>query len=66
MSAKSTGGLLTLLLDIFAAMISYFYFKSVFWAIICFIFGPIYVIYSLIIGRLSHGMWHIIPNSYFN
>ena len=35
------GGLITFLLDIFAAMISYFYFKSIFWAIICFIFGRV-------------------------
>lgn len=63
---KTGGGFLYFLLQVYAAMISYFYFKSIFWAIVSFIFGPLYVLYSLIAGRLSHGMWQIIPNSYFN
>jgi hypothetical protein len=34
--------------------------------IIHYIFWPIYLIYELLIGHLSHDLWRTIPESYFN
>jgi len=53
------------ILGIYALMVSWYYNHSIFWLIIHFIFWPIYLLYELITGHLSHDMWKIIPESYF-
>lgn len=54
-----------LVLGIYALMISWYYNHSLIILLITYIFWPIYLIYELLIGHLSHGMWKIIPMSYF-
>jgi len=54
-----------LILGIYAMMISWFYNHSIFYLIIHWIFWPLYLIYELLKGNLSHDMWRTIPLSYF-
>jgi hypothetical protein len=53
------------LLGIYTLMISWHYNHSILLLIIHYIFWPVYLIYELLIGHLSHGMWKTIPQSYF-
>lgn len=53
------------LLGIYALMVSWHYNHSILFLIIHYIFWPIYLIYELLIGHLSHGLWKEIPLSYF-
>ena len=53
------------ILGIYAILISWHYNHSIILAIIHYIFWPVYLIYELLIGHLSHDMWKIIPESYF-
>jgi hypothetical protein len=46
-------------------MISWYYNHSIILLIIHYIFWPIYLLYELLTGRLSHDMWKNIPLSYF-
>jgi len=62
---RKSGGLIYFLLGVYAAMISWFYNHSIILLIIHVIIWPIYLIYELLTGNLSHGMWRSIPESYF-
>ena len=62
---KRESGFLYFLLGIYSMLISWYYNHSIFWLIIHWIFWPIYLIYEILTGRLSHGMWKEIPMSYF-
>jgi len=53
------------LLGLYAIMISWYYNHSILLLIIHYIFWPIYLLYELLNGRLSHDMWRHIPASYF-
>ena len=64
-SGSSLANIIWFALDVLAVMISWYFNKSVLWAIFHFIFGPLYLIYSLIIGRFSDGVFMEIMNSYF-
>jgi hypothetical protein len=59
-------GILYLLLGIYSLMISWHYNHSFLWLLIHWLFWPIYLVYELLVGHLSHGMWKSIPLSYFN
>ncbi|HEY4874507.1 MAG TPA: hypothetical protein VK787_07640 [Puia sp.] len=59
------GSILYLILGLYSIMISWYYNHSFLLVIIHYIFWPIYLIYELLIGHLSHDMWKIIPESYF-
>jgi hypothetical protein len=52
-------------LGIYSLMISWHYNHDWIILIITYIFWPVYLIYELLIGHLSHGMWKEIPLSYF-
>jgi len=54
-----------LLLGIYALMISWYYNHSIIILILCYIFWPVYLVFELLTGHLSHGMWKTIPLSYF-
>jgi len=60
------GGLIYFLFGIYTVMINWFYNHSVIEAIVCWIFWPFYLIYSILVGHLSHHLWYDIPTSYFN
>ena len=53
------------ILGIYSLMISWYYNHSIILLIIHYIFWPIYLLYELLTGRLSHDMWKNIPLSYF-
>lgn len=53
------------LLGIYAIMISWYYNHSIILLLLHLIFWPVYLVYELLIGHLSHDMWKIIPESYF-
>lgn len=53
-------------LGLYAVMISWFYNHSIIDAIIAWMFWPIYLIYSIVVGHLAHHMWYIIPTTFFN
>ncbi|HLX92553.1 MAG TPA: hypothetical protein VKR32_12770 [Puia sp.] len=59
------GSILYLALGLYSILISWYYNHSFLLVIVHYIFWPIYLIYELLIGHLSHDMWRIIPESYF-
>jgi hypothetical protein len=63
---KQNGSIVYFLLGIYSLMISWHYNHSILLLILHYIFWPIYLLYELLTGHLSHGMWKIIPMSYFN
>ena len=65
MDRRSGGGILYFLLGVYAALISWYYNHSILLLILHVIIWPIYLIYELLTGNLSHGMWREIPKSYF-
>ncbi|HWD89604.1 MAG TPA: hypothetical protein VG367_15840 [Mucilaginibacter sp.] len=54
-----------LILGIYSMLVSWYYNKSIILLIICWIFWPIYLLYEVLSGHLSHGMWKEIPMHYF-
>ena len=54
-----------MLLGIYTLMISWHYNHNLILLIVHYIFWPVYLVYELLIGHLSHDMWRIIPESYF-
>jgi len=62
---KNSSGLVYFLLGIYALMISWHYNHNVILLIVHYIFWPIYLVYELLTGNLSNGMWRTIPESYF-
>jgi hypothetical protein len=59
------GGIVYFLLGIYALMVSWYYNHSILLLIVHYIFWPIYLVYELLTGHLSHGLWRSIPESYF-
>jgi hypothetical protein len=57
--------ILYLLLGLYSIMVSWYYNHSILLVIIHYIFWPIYLLYELLTGHLSHDMWKHIPQSYF-
>jgi hypothetical protein len=57
--------ILYLLLGLYSIMVSWYYNHSILLVIIHYIFWPIYLLYELLTGHLSHDMWKTIPESYF-
>jgi len=50
---------------VLAVMVSWYFNKSILWAIFHYIFGWIYLLYSLLIGRFADGGFMEIMDSYF-
>ena len=65
MDRRGGGGILYLILGIYAAMVSWYYNHSILLLIFHVIIWPLYLIYELLTGQLSNGMWKTIPESYF-
>lgn len=59
------GAIIYLILRVLAVMVSWFYNKSILWAIFHFFFGVIYLIYRLLIGSFANGGFIEIINFYF-
>jgi hypothetical protein len=57
--------LLYFLLGIYSIMVSWYYNHSIILLILHWIFWPIYLLYEVLTGHLSHDMWKHIPLSYF-
>jgi len=63
---KKDGGILYFILGIYSIMISWYYNHSVILVIIHYLFWPLYLTYEILSGHLAHGMWRVIPTSYFS
>ena len=57
-------GLVRLIINVFALMTSWFFNKSILWAIFHFVFGFWYVVYRLMIGSFKGGGFLEILNNY--
>jgi len=66
MKKGNSGGILYFLLGLYTLLISWHYNHSVLLLIIHYIFWPAYLLYEILTGNLSHGLWKSIPISYFN
>ena len=62
---KRDSSIIYFVLGIYAIMISWYYNHSFLLVIIHYIFWPIYLVYELLTGHLSHDLWKTIPESYF-
>ncbi|MBS1528687.1 MAG: hypothetical protein JSU01_00145 [Bacteroidetes bacterium] len=62
---KRDTGIIYMILGIYSLLVSWYYNHSIILLIICWIFWPIYLLYEVLSGHLSHGMWKTIPLSYF-
>jgi hypothetical protein len=60
-----SSGLIYGILGIYTLLISWHYNHSIILLIIHYIFWPVYLVYELLIGHLSHDLWRTIPMSYF-
>ena len=57
--------LLYLFLGLYSLMINWYYNHNLIILLLGYIFWPLYLVYELLIGHLSHNMWKDIPLSYF-
>ena len=64
MSSRN-GSIIYFLLGIYTLLISWHYNHSILYLIIHYIFWPIYLVYEILQGHLSHDLWRTIPASYF-
>lgn len=63
--SKQNSSILYFLAGIYTVMISWFYYHSIFLAIVNWFFWPISLLYFLLTGKLADEMWLKIPQSYF-
>jgi len=63
---KKESSIIYFLLYIYSILISWHYNHSIVYVIIHSFFCPFYLTYELLTGHLAHGLWHTIPESYFN
>lgn len=64
MNSKNSS-LVYFLLGIYTLLISWHYNHSILLLIIHYIFWPIYLVWEILQGHLSHDLWRTIPESYF-
>lgn len=64
MSSRN-GSIIYFLLGIYTLLISWHYNHSILFLIIHYIFWPIYLVWEILQGHLSHDLWRTIPESYF-
>ena len=55
---------LNIIVGVLSVMISYFYNHSILWAIFHYVFGRIYLVYCLLIGRFADGNFMTIIHHY--
>jgi hypothetical protein len=60
------GSVVYFLLGIYTLLISWHYNHSIIFLIIHYIFWPVYLVYEILQGHLSHDLWRTIPESYFH
>jgi hypothetical protein len=65
MAKNRSISILTAIANVIAALVSFYYNKSFLWAIFHFMFGWLYLIYSLLLGRFADGNLFVILSSYF-
>jgi membrane associated rhomboid family serine protease len=58
-------GIIYAILGLYTLLISWHYNHSWILLLIHWIFWPIYLVYELLIGHLSHDLWRTIPESFF-
>ena len=62
--SRRNSGIAYLILGIYALMISWYYNHSLIILLLCYIFWPLYLVYEILTGHLSHGMWKTIPEHF--
>ncbi len=62
---KKNSSILYFLIGVFTVMINWYYNHNVFYAILTWLFWPVYLIIAILKGNLSHGMVETIFNHYF-
>ena len=60
------GSILYFILGIYSLMISWYYNHSILLLLIHYLIWPLYLVYEILSGNLSHDMWKTIPASYFH
>ena len=64
-NSKNTYSIIHLLFGLLAAMVSWYFNKSILWAIFHFIFSWIYLVYCVLALRFADGGFMEIINHYF-
>ncbi len=62
---KRDSSIIYFILGLYSLMVSWYYNHNLIILLITYIFWPVYLLYELLIGHLAHGMWKVIPLSYF-
>lgn len=62
---KRDTSIIYFILGLYTLMISWYYNHSFFYLILHYILWPFYLVYEMLNGHLSHGLWKSIPESYF-
>ncbi|HXB32805.1 MAG TPA: hypothetical protein VNV35_05265 [Puia sp.] len=65
MDNRRTSGIIYFLLGLYTLMISWHYNHNWILLLIHYIFWPVYLVYELLVGHLSHDLWRTIPEGYF-
>jgi len=66
---SSSGGfyrVFHILTGVLAAMVSWYFNKSILWAILHFVLSWMYIAYCLLTKAFSNGKWQLIVDYYFN
>ena len=65
MNNKRDSGIAYFVLGIYTLMINWYYNHSIIFLILSYLFWPVYLVYEILVGHLSHDMWKTIPEHYF-
>jgi hypothetical protein len=65
MSNKRDSSIAYFVLGIYTLLINWYYNHSIILLILSYLFWPVYLVYEILIGHLSHDMWKTIPEHYF-
>jgi hypothetical protein len=65
MSNKRDSSIAYFVLGIYTLMINWYYNHSIIFLIFSYLFWPVYLVYEILVGHLSHDMWKTIPEHFF-
>jgi len=65
MSNKRDSSIVYFILGIYTLLINWYYNHSIILLILSYLFWPVYLVYEILVGHLSHDMWKTIPEHYF-
>ena len=65
MSNKRDSSIVYFILGIYTLLINWYYNHSIILLLLSYLFWPVYLVYEILIGHLSHDLWKTIPQHYF-